>query len=130
MYIHGNVVDDDNTFQWIPFKSALDVTLQPSEGTRWVRVQYRINGDLTSFRATPVYLKPFVVIQSGTDTPYKIVPSNIIQLNYLTLTGCAEPYNQVAYAASYKCTPNAAAATIVYTLKDGSTITNSANFPP
>jgi hypothetical protein len=130
MYIHGNIVDDDNTFQWVPFKPELDVTLQPSEGTRWIRVQYRINGNLSSFRATPVYLKPSVSIQNGTDTPYRIVASNIIQLNHLTLTGCVEAYNQVAFAASYKCTPNAAAATIVYTLKDGSTITKSANFPP
>jgi hypothetical protein len=130
MYIHGDILDDDNTFQWIPFKSELEVSLQPTDGTRWVRVQYRINGNLTSFRATSVYLKPFIMIQNGTDTPFKIIGSDIIQLNHLTLTGCAEPYNQVAYAASYKCTPNAAAATIVYTLKDGSTITKSANFQP
>jgi hypothetical protein len=130
MYIHGDIVDDDNTFQWIPFKTELDVTLQPADGTRWVRVQYRINDNLTSFRATAVHLKPQLWIQNGTDTPYKIVASDIIQLNYLTLTGCVETYNQVAFAASYKCTPNASAATIVYTLKDGSTITKSANFPP
>jgi hypothetical protein len=130
MYIHGDIADDDNTFQWIPFKKELDVTLQPTDGTRWVRVQYRINGDLTSFRATSVHLKPQLWILTGTDTPYKIVPSDIIQLSHLTLTGCVEAYNQVAFAASYKCTANAAAATIVYTLKDGSTITKSANFPP
>lgn len=130
MYIHGDIIDDDNTFQWIPYKPELVVNLQPTDGTRWVRVQYRVNGNLTSFRATSVYLKPFVLIQNGTDTPYKILPSDIIQLNYLTLTGCSETYNQVPYAASYKCTPNASAATIVYTLKDGSTITKSANFPP
>jgi hypothetical protein len=130
MYVYGNVVDDDNTFQWIPYKDELDVTLLPVDGTRWVRVQYRINDDLTTARATPIYLKPFVAIQNGTDTPYKILASNIIQLSHLTITGCSQPYNQVPYAASYKCTPNAAAATIVYTLKDGSTITKSANFPP
>lgn len=130
MYIHGDIADDDNTFQWIPFKTELDVTLQPTDGTRWVRVQYRINGNLTSFRATSVHLKPQLWILNGTDTPYKIVASDIIQLNHLTLTGCVEAYNQVAFAASYKCTPNAAAATIVYTLKDGSTITKSMNFPP
>jgi len=130
MYIHGDIVDDENTFQWMPFKSELDVNLQPSDGTRWVRVQYRINGDLTSFRATSVYLKPYVLIQNGTDTPYKILASDIIQLDHLTLTGCVEAYNQVALAASYKCTPAAAAATIVYTMKDGSIVTKSANFPP
>ncbi|WP_141734752.1 hypothetical protein [Oligoflexus tunisiensis] len=130
MYIHGDIVDDDNTFQWIPIQSELTVTLLPADGTRWVRVQYRLNGDLTSFRATPVHLKPMVRIMNGTDTPYKIVASDIIQLQHLTLTGCTEPYNQVPFAASYKCTPNAATATIVYTLKDGTTITKSANFPP
>lgn len=130
MYINGDILDDDNTFQWIPYKAELDVSLQPTDGTRWVRVQYRVNGNLTSIRSTSIHLKPQLWILSGTDTPYKIVPSDIIQLNHLTLTGCVEPYNQVAFAASYKCTPNAAAVTIVYTLKDGSTITKSANFPP
>ncbi|HYX35236.1 MAG TPA: hypothetical protein VE954_19240 [Oligoflexus sp.] len=130
MYVHGDILDDDNTFQWIAYKPELDVTLQPADGTRWVRVQYRINGAVTSFRYTSVYLKPYVLIQIGTDTPYKIVASEINQLSHLTLTGCAEPYNQVAFAASYKCAPNAPAATVVYTMKDGSSVTKATNFPP
>lgn len=128
MFIHGDVVSDSNTFQWVPFRSELTVTLTPTDGTRWVRVQYRINGNLTSYRASAVYLRPNVLIQAGSSTPYKIIASDIINLNYLTITGCVESYNQVAYAASYNCTASGATATIVYTFKDGTTVTKSANF--
>jgi len=130
MYIHGDVVADSTTFRWIPWSPEVLVTLQPADGNRWVRVQFRVNGQLSSFRYTPVYLKPQVIIRPGIDSPYRLVASSFINLENLTITGCTETYNQVAFAASYRCTPNASSATITYLLKDGSSVSKSANFPP
>ncbi len=130
MYVHGDINADENTFQWIPWKPELTVNLQPSDGNRWVRVQFRINGLLTSFRYTPVYLKPNVLIQVGTDTPYRIVVANMIDLDKVTITGCVETYQMVTFSAGYKCTASAAAVSVQYFLKNGSTLTKTANFSP
>ncbi len=130
MYVHGDIVDDDATFQWVAWKPELTVTLQPTDGTRWVRVQYRINGELTSFRFASVYLKPNIIILPGTDTPYRLVVAEIISLESLTITGCTQTYSQLAFAASFKCTPSGPTATVLYKLKDGTSFSKSASFPP
>lgn len=130
MYVHGDIIADDNSFRWIPFKPDLSVQLQESDGNRWVRIQFRINGQTSNFRYTPIYLRPSLRVQTGSESPYTLVPANFVNLKSLTLTGCREAYQDVAYAPSFKCNPIAQVASIVYKLSDGSSLTKSVQFPP
>jgi hypothetical protein len=127
MYISGGVVDDEQTFQWIPFRERLSVSLSPTHGTRHVIVQFRQDETVISEVTTPVFLRPFVMV-SGTGASVQVIPSNIIGLLNLTLEGCAETYLRVAYASSFNCTPTAGAATITYYLQNGTSLTRSAAF--
>jgi hypothetical protein len=127
MYISGNVVATDSTFQWMPYAESANVTLSPSSGTRHVIVQYRKDETLMAEVTASIFLKPYVQI-NGSGATVDVIPSNIIGAETLTVTGCVQSYVQVAYASSYQCTKAAAEATITYHLSDGSTVTRSAAF--
>lgn len=128
MLVHGDIVDDASTFEWVPYKPETQVTLTPNNGHRWIRVQFRINGLLTSVRYAGIYLKPFVYVQ-GISIPYYLVVSNIIGLDRLTITGCLEMYEVVLFQASFNCTPASTSVQVRYFLKDGTVVTRSAPFP-
>lgn len=127
MYISGNVVASDVTFQWIPMADSVNVTLTPTSGTRHVIVQYRKDETLMAEVTASIFLKPFVQI-NGSGATVDVIPSQILGADSLTLTGCTQSYVQVAYAPSYECTKAATEATITYHLSDGSTVTRSAAF--
>jgi hypothetical protein len=128
MLVHGDIVDDASTFEWVPYQPETQVTLTPNNGHRWIRVQFRINGLLTSVRYAGIYLKPFVYVQ-GISIPYYLVVSNIIGLDRLTITGCLEMYEVVLFQASFNCTPASTSVQVRYFLKDGTVVTRSAPFP-
>lgn len=41
MYISGDVMDDENTFDWIKFSKSLKVSLTPDDGTKTVKTEFR-----------------------------------------------------------------------------------------
>ncbi|WP_141733434.1 hypothetical protein [Oligoflexus tunisiensis] len=127
MFISGNVVASESTFQWVPYSDSVNVTLTPTNGTRHVIVQYRKDETLMAEVTASIFLKPYVSI-NGSGATVSVIPSNIIGAQSLTLTGCVEPYVEVPYATSYSCTKAATEAIITYHLTDGSTVTRSAAF--
>jgi hypothetical protein len=127
MFISGNVMASESTFQWVPYSDSVNVTLTPTNGTRHVIVQYRKDETLMAEVTASIFLKPYVLI-NGSGATVDVIPSNIIGAQSLTLTGCVEPYVEVPYATSYSCTKAATEAIITYHLSDGSTVTRSAAF--
>lgn len=129
MYIYGEVVSDSHTMQWLPYSSSTTVQLNPVDGNRYVKVKYRINGTTGDEKSVPIFLKPFIRLQ-GASSPYTLVPSEFAALSSMTITGCSETYNQVAFSSSLSCTPNAATITATYALPDGTSIQRSMTAPP
>lgn len=127
MSISGTVAASAETFQWIPFQDSLPVTLTPTNGTRHVIIQFRKDATLMAEVTSPIFLKPYVLI-NGAGAVVDVIPSNIVGATSLTILGCAESYVRVAYASSFVCTRAAAAATVTYYLKDGSSVTRSQVF--
>ncbi|WP_324962018.1 hypothetical protein [Oligoflexus sp.] len=127
MYISGNIIPSADTFQWIPYRESVRVTLTPTNGTRHVIVQYRKDETLMAEVTAPIFLQPYVQI-SGSGAVVSVIPSHIIGAESLTLTGCVETYVQVPYDTSYTCTKAGGTATIRYYLNDGTTVARSAAF--
>ncbi len=128
MYIHGDIVQEEGTFAWIPYAPEIQVRLAPINGHRWIRVQYKINGEETNFRFAPIYYQPFVIVQ-GTSSPYQVVASDIFGLESLSIIGCQESYGAQSFQAAYPCTPAAPQVQITYLLKDGTSIVRQSPFP-
>ncbi len=129
MYIHGDIEADSGTFVWLPYSETAKVKLAPINGHRWVRVQFRINGEETSFRYAGIYFKPFLLLQ-GSAGAYNLGVSDIQGLEKITITGCSQIYTDVAYQVSFPCSPTGSLAQIRYDLKDGSSIVRSVAIPP
>ena len=123
IYVHGGV-EGPGTYQWIPHQENINVRLSPSEGHRWVRVSFRLNGQEVGQAWDGVYLNPFIVLQ-GAASPYTISMSNIIELDSVTISGCAESYNNISYMSGLSCTPLGGPVNADYLLTDGSTVSVS-----
>lgn len=130
MFIHGDIEAGVHTFQWIPFREEVTVKLSPINGHRWVRVQYKVNGVETSFRHAPVYLKPFILAQSLGDGSYRLVLSDILGLDKLSISGCTNNYTDIAYSANLNCVPTGSQVDVRYDLLDGTSILRSVAIPP
>lgn len=128
MFISGSIYKTANTFKWIPFQEAIAVKLEPVEGHRNIHVVFRnAFGEVSSRVSTGIYLKPFIRI-SGSLPRYSIAVSHFATLLDLTLTGCSENYNHVAYREFFLCTPTGRQATVVFYLIDGTLVTRKAAF--
>jgi hypothetical protein len=128
MYIHGNVQPDSKTFQWIPFENSVDVQLTPVDGHRFVRAKYRLNGVESVVRSAGVYLQPFIRV-TGSSAPYAVELSDIVGLTSLTLTGCSETYNNVAFQSPLACTPVGLSLQADYYLTDGTSVRRTTDSP-
>lgn len=122
MQVSGGILDDANTFDWIPYQAELPLTLTPNDGTRHVIVQFKKDDTVVSEVTVPIYLRPFVQVAGSAPTQTLSV-SNIVGATSLTITGCSESYQNVAYAASYACTKVAAEVSVTFFLKDGTSVT-------
>lgn len=125
MHISGGVLDDASTFEWIPYQSELPVTLTPNDGTRFIIVQFKKDDTVVSEVSLPIYLRPFVLV-SGSAPNQTISVSNIVGATSLTITGCSQSYQNVAYASSYACTKVANEVTVTFFLNDGTSVSRSA----
>jgi hypothetical protein len=128
MYISGGVIAGSNTFQWIPYAETVDVTLSPAEGTRHVIVSYKKDGSQVSEVTTSVFLRPNIYANSLGGLSYNIVPSDIIGMTSMTISGCVESYVNVPFSAALSCTKSAAAVTATYYFSDGTSVTRSVSF--
>jgi len=70
MFISGDVVDDVNTFKWIPYKQSLLVTLTKGDGLKTITVRYRDASLSESQASTSITLEttPPALLNFGTLT--------------------------------------------------------------
>ena len=68
-----------------------------------------------------VYMKPNVWARRISGTVYVTV-SNIIELESLTITGCAESYENVDYGTNFVCTPTGGTIDAEYYFTDGTSL--------
>jgi hypothetical protein len=118
----------DKTHSWIPYQTDIPVTLNPStSGNRRIYAQYKdAQGQESYLLSKRIFLKPQITLQDA-GAPFKdVIVSNILDAPKLTINGCNETYDEVVWAASYTCEPNAATVDVVWHLKDGSDLTRSA----
>jgi hypothetical protein len=123
-------VSGPNVNTWLDVNEDIDVTLNPStSGNRKIFAQYKDrHGDESYLITKQIYLKPEVAVTDGTAPSKNLTISNIAGLETVSISGCEERYSAVAYQESYPCAPTAAAAEVVWTFKDGSTLTRTASF--
>ena len=52
MFLSGDIEDDDNTFEWIPFADSIEVILTEPDGTKDISVRFRNNEQIESLEIT------------------------------------------------------------------------------
>ncbi|MEZ4743333.1 MAG: hypothetical protein R3B45_12955 [Bdellovibrionota bacterium] len=123
-------VSGTNTGKWIPFDVNIPITLSPTtSGQRTIFAQYKdVDGTESYLIAKRVFLRPDITINDIGGGLKSIVVSAITGLESLSIEGCSETYNLVAYASSYNCTPNDVQASVTYYFPGDITLTKSAAF--
>lgn len=125
MRITGLVDDAANTKDWVPFTPTPLVSLALNDGQRFVYVQFRNNrGESTDTLIDYTYLEPFVSL-INTFSPPRLLFSNIIETDTITVTGCVETYNNVSYQVNLPCTVVGGPVTATYFFLDGTSTTVS-----
>ncbi len=77
MWIEGDVVDDTNTFEWIPFQSELVVNLTPGDGEKVIKVRHRDDADNESQIAeATIFLNEFPPAIQSVDSSDKDNPAD------------------------------------------------------
>lgn len=127
MYIEGGVVDDDNTFKWLPFTTEVPVTLSPSSGTRHIIVRYRHLGVEVAEVSVPIFLRPYILV-SGGHAVVNITPAEIIGTKSITVVGCQERYDNIQFDDSISCTKDGSEVSVTWHLSDETSITRSTSF--
>lgn len=126
MKITGDITDSFKS-HWIPYDADVTATLSAGSGEKKIFAQFR-NKDLqeTFMVVAKVYAKPFIELEDA-GAPFKdVIISKITGTTHVTITGCNETYDAVAYQAAYTCEPNAAQVSVLYTFDDGTSVTKSA----
>ena len=124
MNISGDIVPSATTFQWISYQAITSVQLSPVDGNRFVRVQYRLNGTQSVVRSVAIFLTPYLR-STGASSPYQLELSNIVGLTSVSITGCTEVYDHIAYQSTVTCTSPTPPVTATYYLKDGTSVSRS-----
>ncbi len=130
MKISGDITNSDKN-SWIPYSTQYTANLNPGSGRRVILVTYR-DKDLveSAIVGSNIFLNPSITVVDAPD-PYKTVTvDNIVGVEDLTIVGCNETYNDVAYQSSYTCEPTAAFITVRYDFDDGTSATSSSSIPP
>lgn len=126
--ITGDVFGD-KTHDWIPYQTDIPITLNPStSGNRRIYAQYKdAQGQESYLLAKRIFLKPTVTLQDAGAPFQDVIASNILDAPTLSISGCNETYNNVAWQAAFVCEPNAVTVDVTWHLKDGSQLTRSAS---
>lgn len=122
-------VTGSKTYDWIPAQADIPVTLTPtSSGSRMIYAQYRdVNGDESYLLSKRIFLKPQIAIQNAVPPFKDVIVSNIIDAPKLTIIGCNESYDEVVWQAVFPCEPNAPTVSVTWHIRDGTTVSRSAN---
>ncbi|MBI2601486.1 MAG: hypothetical protein HYW48_00370 [Deltaproteobacteria bacterium] len=127
MYISGGISAGEKIESWIPFEEELEIRLSPVDGNRFVYAQYRDeDGNLSEKVYAAIFLKPFVYLNSF-GSSYYVAVSNFVPIVDLSISGCSQTYNHVAYQENYICNLSASQVEVSYFLSDGSSVTRSAS---
>ncbi|NRA47467.1 MAG: hypothetical protein HRU09_21165 [Oligoflexales bacterium] len=127
MYTHGpHVVETELTQKWVEFQETVEVTLTEVEGHRDIYVQFRRHPafDPTPATYTHIYLRPYIAFNNN-----HVTISDIADLEYVTITGCSQTYQQVAYQSAYPCDVEELQVTAEFVLSDQSKVTKSLIIP-
>ena len=77
MWIEGDVVDDTNTFEWIPFVNILVVNLTSGDGKKMIRVRHKDAADNESHTAEgSIFLAEFPPVIQSVDSADKDDPTD------------------------------------------------------
>lgn len=118
MYISGAVVDDEKTFEWIPFQENLEISLLPEKGHRTIDIAYRDARGQSGEKSQQIFLKPFLIVK-GVFPDLTILPSPIYHLESMSIQGCLESYEEVNFEFSLPCTAQSSEITAIYKLTSG-----------
>lgn len=124
MKILGSLVTTDKTFEWVPYEEEVEIQLRPSNGMRYIFVEYRYDpedpGSVSPRTSMGIMLKPVVVLfdRGGYVDVYT---NKIDDVASFTITGCDEEYNGLTnddYVSFFKCTNMKDKVTVKYLFSD------------
>jgi hypothetical protein len=117
-----------NVGTWIDYDTTATVAFMAGAGDKRIHARVRDkDGTETYSVGARIYYTPGVSFTNAGGADRNVIVSDIYGMTNVTITGCTQTFNQVAYAASYFCTPSGGQVSVLYKLDDGTSFTRSGN---